>query len=304
MRKNPFSKVSYSLTAIPQGDRQIWFKSIGAITPNINPYDLQELQQRQSKLMSLIFEAISNYATEQGIGEEEARLAFFPERKADDDEDVAPVAPIQPLDYLGAESKAKLMALMSDDSVSADARTVSKLQIKTASLLIRYRMAFEVELESLPSVGDTAIKVVEPWFEVKAGDRIKFGNAIVEVKGAYVEDVGTIPTTKIKTPITETIGYLMNKDGNDLKFGYDNWSEEDTEGSCPIDTIRELYAFYIAEASGGKYQPIKVVVDREVQEQPPTSPQLIGETSIGDSDTSDATMTDSVQTTLETALIG
>jgi hypothetical protein len=310
MKKNPFGRTKAEIVPlyIP-GEKTIYLQRVGAITPNVSPVDLQDLIRKRAEITAIVLESLSNYQKQEKVDEQTARDKFFPSQM---DSNTAIVA-ANPMDYLSIESRTRLLELQSDNSVSADEGTVSLMQIRAATLLLKYRLAYEVAVTE-PSNDSRYLKVEEPWFDINFGDRVRFSGCELTVSEPYnpdKESIGFQGSAQMVEP--GSVGFLVR--GKNFVIGNPEWSEEDTKQYCSIATIKMLWAFYEAELSGKSLQPTLNQPNQADSSSPSQSSlkpsedkqkakRSTGVKSTGDSNSSDATTTDSDTKILEASQIG
>jgi hypothetical protein len=314
LKRNPFGKSKTEIIPLHiPNEKTIYLKRVGAITPHINPVDLQELMRKRAEISAIILESISSYQKQKGVDEQSARDAFFPQQNNGN----AAIVPANPMDYLDIGSKTRLLELQADNAISADDSTVSQIQIRAATLLLQYRLAYEIVVTETPKKNARSLQVEEPWFDLSQGDHIRFPGSELTVTEPYNPETGTITIAGFTQSIEAgSVGFLVN--GKDYVIGNEDWTQSDTEQYCSITAIKLLWAFYEAELAG---KPLIQMLPQTEETEPEPSgspstknlslseskatPQLsTGEKSTGESSGLDVETTGSVQSGSETAPTG
>ncbi|MBE9178595.1 hypothetical protein IQ268_08490 [Oculatella sp. LEGE 06141] len=215
----------------------------GGISPCENPVDLQEAGNRQAKVQLILQQAIKRLAQEEGISKSEARKRLFamPTKDAADgsatDEEMPSL-----YDHLSADEAADLLNLREDTASTA---------IKAASLFIRHRVAYPVQLVVPAKATSTSLTVEPLSFAIADGQKIKFGYLKVEVDGAHEVGAEVVTIKSLAQNLAdEAIGYLCEFETGKLMIGDADWTEDHTRECLTEELIIRIYNFYQAEMTG------------------------------------------------------
>jgi hypothetical protein len=233
--------------------------------------DIDSIDAKRQKAAIIASKLVKKISVDRGVTIAEAQELLSPTRSADgatevDNSDVI-------YDYI--EDFTELNALSSIDSAS--------VSISVATLFIKKRVAFPVELTSSVPFNSTSISVASTHFPLQDGQVIRFGDCLVTVLGNYQpSDTGLI--LKVQ-PVSEnlpmTVGFLYNNSTKSYVVGTDEWSEEDTK-DCSDEFVSAIYKFYENERSRWKVEPESAPAPVTEGEQLPV-PQLTGEVFTGES---------------------
>ena len=239
---------------VPVGSTEtgkIYLLKKGGLSPNESPYELQELEKRQAKLQMLIQRAVRKMAKEEGLSRTEAtnRLFNIPVKSAESGEGdrsaVEAESAYSLFDFFSEQDAEQFLLLQDSKSVP----------YKAASLFIRYRLAYPVEIaENRDQPSDSpSVKIKAPWFDVGEGDRLKFGKFFVTVTGNPTpvdgEDIFELPIQPPKSSlIAGEIGFLCEEGSCQEKIGDSTWTEDDTKENLLDSQITAIYTFYQSEA--------------------------------------------------------
>lgn len=226
----------------------IHLTSKGGISPNENPVDLQAAGTRQARTQLIIQNAIKNLAEKENISKAAARKRLFdlPIKDATQAGSAADVEVVEEdvpslYDYLSPEEATELLNLRED---------TASIAIKAATLFIRYRVVYPVQLSVSAKAKATSI-AAELGFPIADGQKLKFGYQKVEVDGAHDVGAEEIAVKSLKNPIEEgAIGYLCEFESGKLKVGDAEWSEDDTRSHLTEELILRIYDFYQQELTG------------------------------------------------------
>jgi hypothetical protein len=200
------------------------------LSPCENPVDLQEASKRQAKVTALILESIKNYAEKQGITESEAREAMFDEKSQ---------VSLNPVDYLPMEQKEDYFQLVDQ---------VKTLPYKAASLMIRYRAVYPVEVVSNARTGAVEVKTQPIGFSATPGDRLRFDNNIVELVAKVSEGDESISVKPLDFNLAANkVGFLIDFETNVEKVGFPDWTEKSTAEYLLESQVKAVYDFYRSE---------------------------------------------------------
>lgn len=233
--------------------------------------DIDSIDAKRQKAAIIASKLVKKISVDRGVTIAEAQELLSPTRSADgatevDNSDVI-------YDYI--EDFTELNALSSIDSAS--------VSISVATLFIKKRVAFPVELTSSVPFNSTSISVASTHFSLQDGQVIRFGDCLVTVLGNYQpSDTGLILRVQ---PVSEnlpmTVGFLYNNSTKSYVVGTDEWSEEDTK-DCSDEFVSAIYKFYENERSRWKVEPESAPAPVTEGEQLPVL-QLTGEVFTGES---------------------
>jgi hypothetical protein len=233
--------------------------------------DIDSIDAKRQKAAIIASKLVKKISVDRGVTIAEAQELLSPTRSADgatevDNSDVI-------YDYI--EDFTELNALSSIDSAS--------VSISVATLFIKKRVAFPVELTSSVPFNSTSISVASTHFPLQDGQVIRFGDCLVTVLGNYQpSDTGLILRVQ---PVSEnlpmTVGFLYNNSTKSYIVGTDEWSEEDTK-DCSDEFVSAIYKFYENERSRWKVEPESAPAPVTEGEQLPVL-QLTGEVFTGES---------------------
>ena len=233
--------------------------------------DIDSIDAKRQKAAIIASKLVKKISVDRGVTIAEAQELLSPTRSADgatevDNSDVI-------YDYI--EDFTELNALSSIDSAS--------VSISVATLFIKKRVAFPVELTASVPFNSTSISVAATHFPLQDRQVIRFGDCLVTVLGNYQpSDTGLI--LKVE-PVAENLplcaGFLYNNSTKSYVVGTDEWSEEDTK-DCSDEFVSAIYKFYENERSRWKVEtePTPAPVTEGEQLQPAL---LTGEISTGES---------------------
>lgn len=233
--------------------------------------DIDSIDAKRQKAAIIASKLVKKISVDRGVTIAEAQELLSPTRSADgatevDNSDVI-------YDYI--EDFTELNALSSIDSAS--------VSISVATLFIKKRVAFPVELTASVPFNSTSISVAATHFPLQDRQVIRFGDCLVTVVGNYQpSDTGLI--LKVQ-PVAENLplctGFLYNSLTKSYVVGTDEWSEEDTK-DCSDEFVSAIYKFYENERSRWKVEaePTPAPVTEGEQLQPAL---LTGEISTGES---------------------
>ncbi len=301
MKKLPFA-VKPRLEIVPVGNPEIGIIHLlkkGGTSPNEDPIDLQEAGTRQAKAMLITEKAIKRLMEQESCSKAEARKRLFaaPVRDAESGEDSEPEESMY--DYLSIEESTELLSLR-DNQVD--------IAIRVATLFIRYRVAYPVQLSATAKPKADKLYVEPLPFSLAEGDRIRFDAFKVEITSSAEEGEEAI-AIKPNAPELKrgAIGYLLNENGQE-KLGSPDWEEADTR-LLTEELIAAIYAFYRMEKGGiPDLQEGSEEVGENLTLKPSNSSQIerrsTGENSSGDYNTSELQTNGSTPKTLATAPTG
>ena len=248
--------------------------------------DIDSIDAKRQKAAIIASKLVKKISVDRGVTIAEAQELLSPTRSADgatevDNSDVI-------YDYI--EDFTELNALSSIDSAS--------VSISVATLFIKKRVAFPVELTASVPFNSTSISVAATHFPLQDRQVIRFGDCLVTVLGNYQpSDTGLI--LKVE-PVAENLplcaGFLYNNSTKSYVVGTDEWSEEDTK-DCSDEFVSAIYKFYENERSRWKVEtePTPAPVTEGEQLQPAL---LTGEISTGESNPIESQIPD-----LETGIV-
>lgn len=248
--------------------------------------DIDSIDAKRQKAAIIASKLVKKISVDRGVTIAEAQELLSPTRSADgatevDNSDVI-------YDYI--EDFTELNALSSIDSAS--------VSISVATLFIKKRVAFPVELTASVPFNSTSISVAATHFPLQDKQVIRFGDCLVTVVGNYQpSDTGLI--LKVQ-PVAENLplctGFLYNSLTKSYVVGTDEWTEEDTK-DCSDEFVSAIYKFYENERSRWKVEtePTPAPVTEGEQPQPAL---LTGETSTGESSPTESQILD-----LETGIV-
>lgn len=253
----------------------------GSISPRENPIDLQEAGTRQAKVQLMLQQAIKRLAKEEGVSNSEARKRLFaaPVKDAESGQETDDSASLY--DHLSSTEAAELLNLREDTAATA---------LKAATLFIRYRVAYPVQIVSNAQFGVPELTVAPLSFPIADGQKIQFGGIKVQVNGFHEVGAETIAVAAIPQPIADgKIGYLCNFETGKQQIGDPEWTEDDT-AELPEPLILAIYRFYELEMAGLEEEPQQEQQDAEGKEPAqlssadlPSESRSTGENSSSDS---------------------
>ena len=248
--------------------------------------DIDSIDAKRQKAAIIASKLVKKISVDRGVTIAEAQELLSPTRSADgatevDNSDVI-------YDYI--EDFTELNALSSIDSAS--------VSISVATLFIKKRVAFPVELTASVPFNSTSISVAATHFPLQDKQVIRFGDCLVTVVGNY-QPSDTDSIVKVQ-PVAEnlpvSVGFLYNSLTKSYVVGTDEWTEEDTK-DCSDEFVSAIYKFYENERSRWKVEtePTPAPVTEGEQPQPAL---LTGETSTGESSPTESQIPD-----LETGIV-
>ncbi len=233
--------------------------------------DIDSIDAKRQKAAIIASKLVKKISVDRGVTIAEAQELLSPTRSADgatevDNSDVI-------YDYI--EDFTELNALSSIDSAS--------VSIAVATLFIKKRVAFPVELTASVPFNSTSISVASTHFPLQDGQIIRFGDCLVTVLGNYQpSDTGLmLKVQPVSENLPMTVGFLYNNSTKSYVVGTDEWSEEDTK-DCSDEFVSAIYKFYENERSRWKVEPESAPAPVTEGEQLPV-PQLTGEVFTGES---------------------
>lgn len=233
--------------------------------------DIDTIDAKRQKAAIIASKLVKKISVDRGVTIAEAQELLSPTRSADgatevDNSDVI-------YDYI--EDFTELNALSSIDSAS--------VSISVATLFIKKRVAFPVELTASVPFNSTSISVAATHFPLQDKQVIRFGDCLVTVVGNYqpsdIDSIVKVQPVAENLPIS--VGFLYNSLTKSYVVGTDEWTEEDTK-DCSDEFVSAIYKFYENERSRWKVEtePTPAPVTEGEQPQPAL---LTGETSTGES---------------------
>ncbi|MEY2910727.1 MAG: hypothetical protein RLZZ184_36 [Cyanobacteriota bacterium] len=233
--------------------------------------DIDSIDAKRQKAAIIASKLVKKISVDRGVTIAEAQELLSPTRSADgatevDNSDVI-------YDYI--EDFTELNALSSIDSAS--------VSISVATLFIKKRVAFPVELTASVPFNSTSISVASTHFPLMDGQVIRFGDCLVTVVGNYQpsDTDSIIRVQPVSENLPMTVGFLYNNSTKSYVVGTDEWSEEDTK-DCSDEFVSAIYKFYENERSRWKVEPESAPAPVTEGEQLPVL-QLTGEVSTGES---------------------
>lgn len=282
INRSPFQALKQEpVPVVPlPGGRWVYFISTGAIDANTSPISLQEKKRKQAMLTALIMGASDKLAKELGVSTTEARklmsgvggdrakhwerlpeakqLHYLSVLKAMREDQILTETELKdlsnferaevvydPLDYLDQEQKQAYFELASESE---------EIPGIVATLMMKYRLAYDLTITDSVKAKSTQLYVHEPWFVIEVGDIFKFGSFSVSITSPYDPDSGSVQVAPIASGLEAgTIGFLLKKDGS-YAMGDPYWTEEDTKGLSisrsddSLSDVEAIYRFYRREA--------------------------------------------------------
>ena len=233
--------------------------------------DIDSIDAKRQKAAIIASKLVKKISVDRGVTIAEAQELLSPTRSADgatevDNSDVI-------YDYI--EDFTELNALSSIDSAS--------VSISVATLFIKKRVAFPVELTSSVPFNSTSISVASTHFPLQDGQVIRFGDCLVTVLGNYQpsDTDSIIRVQPVAENLPVSVGFLYNNSTKSYVVGTNEWSEEDTK-DCSDEFVSAIYKFYENERSRWKVEPESAPAPVTEGEQLPV-PQLTGEVFTGES---------------------
>lgn len=153
------------------------------------------------------------------------------------------------------------------------------LAVAIATILIRYRAAYPVQIDYDAAINATALDIVPQSINLRNKQQIAFGSIKVTVRGNQPGDASVIQVEPIEQPLAEgDIGFLV--DGRKYIVGSDEWTIEDTK-ALDENLVSAIYDFYQNERLGWvKPEPVATTSESETEGE---SLQLTGTESTGES---------------------
>lgn len=233
--------------------------------------DIDSIDAKRQKAAIIASKLVKKISVDRGVTIAEAQELLSPTRSADgatevDNSDVI-------YDYI--EDFTELNALSSIDSAS--------VSIAVATLFIKKRVAFPVELTAPVPFNSTSISVASTHFPLQDGQVIRFGDCLVTAVGNYQpsDTDSIIRVQPVAENLPVSVGFLYNNSTKSYVVGTDEWSEEDTK-DCSDEFVSAIYKFYENERSRWKVEPESAPAPVTEGEQLPVL-QLTGEASTGES---------------------
>jgi hypothetical protein len=178
--------------------------------------DIDSIDAKRQKAAIIASKLVKKISVDRGVTIAEAQELLSPTRSADgatevDNSDVI-------YDYIEDFTELEALSSIYNASVS----------IAVATLFIKKRVAFPVELTSSVPFNSTSISVASTHFPLQDGQIIRFGDCLVTVLGNY-QPSDTDSIIRIQ-PVSEnlpmTVGFLYNNSTKSYVVGTDEWSEE------------------------------------------------------------------------------
>lgn len=226
----------------------------GGISPNENPIDLQETVTKQAEVQLMLQKAVARLAETESISKAEARKRLFasPVRDAETGAEAEDELPSL-YDHLTIEETRELLNLQADQSKTA---------LRAATLFIKYRVAYPVQLAAGAKVKASGLTVSPLGFAIADGQKIKFGAVTVVSDRVHAPDADaetqelSVRSTTQALPDGK-IGYLCDLETGKIQIGDGEWTEEDTKEYLSQALIQAIYEFYQMEASGLRDEDLK-----------------------------------------------
>lgn len=162
------------------------------------------------------------------------------------------------------------------------------LAVAIATILIRYRAAYPVQIDYDAAINATALDIVPQSINLRNKQQIAFGSAKVTVKGNQSSYVSVIQVEPIEQPLAEgDIGFLV--DGRKYIVGSDEWTIEDTK-ALDENLVSAIYDFYQNERLGWvKPEPVATTSESETEGEllQLTGTESTGESNITELETAD-----------------
>lgn len=227
---------------------------------------LDSTELKQNKGQFLLVKLAGKIAENKGIKVADAYNYIFPSEDQQIDEDFNVM-----LEY--PEEMQELMALRSQ---------TNRLKDEVATVLISGRVAYPVKLAANAGFNSTTLAVEPLAFNLKQGDRLKFGKCVVELTANYLADCEAISVTPISENLpAETVGFLVDFATGKEKLGNAEWTLEDTK-VLPETLTEEIYAFYQRESAGLSETEVKAE-DEKNDQTPVTTNSLTPSTESAES---------------------
>ncbi len=216
-----------------QSTGYIYLLKKNGLTPNENAVDMQEASRKQAKVSALFLTAIQGYADKHKISEEEAKDIFFSDSNVD----------INPVNYLDAASKEQYLMLLQD---------VSDTQYNAATLMIKYRLLYPVEVTAKAKAGSDTIKVSPLAMPLVKGDKLRFTNGFLVVSAVADAGESVVSVEPGIAVDAGEVGYLIDFETGKERVGDPHWSLNDTRDLLMESQVAALYDFYKSETGGLK----------------------------------------------------
>lgn len=252
------------------------------LSPCENPVDMQQASRKQAQTTALIYEAVRAYAEKHGVPEAIARdivLSAKPSlnavdylsepskaqyhklidevaktyaEKADIDPGKAKAEVIQAMTPVVGGADVNLFEYLSKESTAAYLELVGDtrdLPYRAATLMLKYRTCYPVELAVTAKAKDDVWKVKPLNCGFQKGDRVRMGNTLVTITAAA--EAGdtelAIEPAGIGFP-AEMVGFKLDFETGSELHGIPDWSESDTAEMLLESQIQAIYRFYQSEA--------------------------------------------------------
>ncbi|MBW4580686.1 MAG: hypothetical protein KME42_14065 [Tildeniella nuda ZEHNDER 1965/U140] len=269
--RSPFASLKQEIRPVvtmPDG-AIVYFVSTGSIDPNTSPVSIQEKQRKQARINALILEAIETLAVRQGITSEQARSLIFP-----DDKEKGTAIEVNPLSYLNLEQKTEYFGLTAE---------AAELPLLAATLMMRFRVAYDLTLLEPVEGKARKLYVREPWYEISVGAVFKFDQLKVSITEPYDAEDGSIGIAQIDTVLpVGAAGFLLNSDRKTYAMGDPFWTIEHTkelslENADGSDSqIQSIYNFYLRESGQFVEPKLETLTDKPQLEGSEEEPKREG----------------------------
>jgi hypothetical protein len=299
MMHSPFQtaqKIVNPIKVVSAGGFNIHLLSRGYLTLT-EDYETDAVATREAEVTEIFLEAIKACASKEGIKASEAREKVFPSQRADGVE----VEGADLMDYLDVKPMHKLIQLQ---------KVTTKDDVAhVATLMIRERLVYPVVVKAVAKQKSNQLGEVEPLrFNAVGGNRLRFGETIVEVDGNATYDEEMVVVKPLLRQIEAgEVGYLLDAMGG-FKVGNADWTLEHTKSLLSLEQQRALYDFYKSERGDS-------AASEDAGEENLTMPllesdsslnesQSTGLPSIGESNPTESPTNDSMPRTLATSQPG
>ncbi|MFN9557903.1 MAG: hypothetical protein ACK56B_04865 [Dolichospermum sp.] len=256
---------------IPVGNENtgiIYLEKRGSLTTG-ESMDIGSIDAKRQRAAIIASKLVKKISVDRGVTIAEAQELLSPTRSADGTSEIDNSDVIY--DYI--EDFTELNALSATDSTS--------VSIAIATLLIKKRVAFPVQLIAPVTFNSTSISVHPFQLTLQDKQVIRFGDCLVTVVGNYASCPDHESLLVQVEPVTENLpistGFLYDKSTKSYVVGTDNWTEEDTK-DCSDEFVSAIYEFYEKERS--RWQVEVEPPSAPVEGEQPV-PLLTGETSTG-----------------------
>ena len=313
--------INYRAIDIP-GMTTLYLLSLGHTTVNdaLTDEDEKKLDE-QLESQTLILETVASIMDKEKVDYKEANnLLFGIKIKTIETEDGTEVvasdesSEFAMFKYMGREKYKQLLKAMAKKN--KDRALVESV----ATGMIQRRALYPIVVTNTARAGSDSL-VVEPLaFPMAKGDKIQFGDVVVELSSSVDVDKTELKLTdELLTRIkSESVGFALDKNGV-VVAGFEEWDIKLTRSelpNAPIDVAQEIYEFYMSERGmktdgdmAGEMPEEEMDLGKSEKLLTDSKPvengsALTTQNSTGKSNTTESQTVDSTATTLEVSLSG